>query len=620
MSSDRNKSMGEEKSPIAEYEAMLNKLVFPACIISSAGKTEIANRPLFNLFNELVGTGNFEEFDWKDLFDTKYKSIVANAFIRSINGAYSRVNIQLSPLISENNRNFEMSMQPLESEGSIMGVFIVLNGVDSMESYNPDTGIVCVTQHFEYSPMPMIRLDQDLNIVKLSESFRGTFGKVVDKEGDLHWDDISMIFKYDSEKIRNNILELFSETISYKRLGEIRVSLKEQNAGMANLTLYPIRLGKKITYVEMILEDITLLKDLKRRLENFRRMILINDIGKGFTHSINNTLNVILNQTQLLQLIAIKDPVIKGLNQIEKYAHQAVEHIKRIQLFLGDNSVVHDERIEILDTVMKDSLEFVKIHFRVSDARKKTNLVIESNEEDYEGLRVKTDTRLLRELIIWSMLRVSSYIEKNGTIKVGLLNANSYGLEFACSKRKNDKSENIVPYTIDGFSTSEIRESAEKLNIKVVEHESADNYSIDIIFPDWMIFEEKEKTIGNRESQITGKKVLIVEDEEGLRTILSNLFKKMNNRVFVTDNGGTALEELKSNSYDIVISDYDIPVYTGIELIAKVKEIDDSIVTLLMSAWELGDMSLYANIVDFFVAKPFNIEDLLGILSAKIKD
>ncbi len=619
MSSEKKSFTGNVTFPVNDYIEMLNSMPFPACILSTAGKVEYTNTHLLDLYKDFSENSNAEDFDWKKLFEQKYKGIIANAFLKSLNGASTRINVQLSSLVSEDAAKIEMNMLPLERSGKIEAVLLILNSSDSLESLDADAGSAFETQHFEYSPLPMIRFGSDLRILKVSETFHGVFGSFRNDEKQLKWDDISGIFKYDAEKIRIYITEIFSGAQTHKRMGEIRVSLKDQVSGMVNITLYPIRFNGKILYVEMILEDITKVKALKGKLENFRRMNLINDIGKGFTHSINNTLNVVLNQTQFLQIIAIKDPVIKGLEQIEKYVHQTVEHIKRIQLFLGDYSHGHEERIEVFDTIVKDALEFVKIHFRVVDTKKRSNIEIECGFEQFEQLRIKTDTKLLRELIIWSMLRVSSYTEKNGKISVNLIEGASYALTFSCEKRKTDTSENIVPYTIDGFSTSEIRESAEKLNLKIIEHESSGNYSIEILFPDWMIFRKSGAAEPGNTTRVTGKKVMIVEDEEGLRTILSNLFKRMNNRVFVADNGRTALEELERNSYDVLISDYDISGITGIELIARARELDEKVITLLMSAWELGDMSLYENIVDFFVSKPFNIEDLLNIISTKIK-
>jgi len=132
-----------------------------------------------------------------------------------------------------------------------------------------------------------------------------------------------------------------------------------------------------------------------------------------------------------------------------------------------------------------------------------------------------------------------------------------------------------------------------------------------------VILEDHETINVNRDCSIRDKDILIVEDEKALQLILGNLFERMGNRVFITDNGCKAFEEFKNKDYDIVISDYDVSGLTGIELAARVKEINENTLTVLLSGWSLGDIKIYDRLIDFYIAKPFNIDDLLqGIAEA----
>ena len=341
----------------------------------------------------------------------------------------------------------------------------------------------------------------------------------------------------------------------------------------------------------------------------------MSDIGRGINNSINNTTNVILNQTQLLQIITEKKSVLDGLKQVEKYVHDVIEHIRRIQNFLDEREEGEIERKESLSKIINDSVEFVKIHFKVEESRKRRGLTIERNYDN--NLNIKTDTRFLRELIIWGVLRVAAYVEKKGTVAIELNKKEFYSLSISVEKSVTSDKENIVPFTIDGFSPSEIRNAAEKINVKIIEEESGDSYSIKIIFPKNSILEDEETLSLNGDYSIRDKDILIVEDEKALQLILGNLFERMGNRVFITDNGCKAFEEFKNKDYDMVISDYDVSGLTGIELAARVKEINENTLTVLLSGWSLGDLKVYDRLVDFYIAKPFNIDDLLkGIAGA----
>ena len=72
-----------------------------------------------------------------------------------------------------------------------------------------------------------------------------------------------------------------------------------------------------------------------------------------------------------------------------------------------------------------------------------------------------------------------------------------------------------------------------------------------------------------------------------------------------------ALEDFKAKQYDLLISDYGLEGITGLELAAKVKELDEHVVTILLSGWMLKDLRAYKNVVDAFFEKPFKLDDLI---------
>ncbi len=370
----------------------------------------------------------------------------------------------------------------------------------------------------------------------------------------------------------------------------------------------------EIMAIDLLMEDVTRLIELKYKLSTAKRLNLVSDIGKGFIHSINNKVNVILNQTQLLLRISEKESVSQGLRQIEQYIHDMTEQVRRVYSFIDEGAESSEEKEEFFDNIVDDAVAFVRIHFKVDDSSRSRNISIDKIC-DYD-INIRTNTKFLRELFIWAMLRVSSYLDKKGTIKVELSKTNFYDLTFSVNKSKGKDSGNIIPFTLDGYSPSEMRSEAEKLNLKIIEEESDESYSIKIILPARMIIENKKSTAGANGYSIVDKDIMIVEDEHALQLILENLFERMGNRVFITDNGSVALEEFKKKNYDIILTDYDIEGLTGIELSARVKELNEDTLTVLLSGWSIENLSGYDKFIDFFMAKPFNIDDLIkGIVS-----
>ena len=602
---------GDRKSPVFFNTDILNHLLYPACIITSKSILEYAN----NSFMQFFGIDSGERrFDWPNVFNSEHKKCVAQTFVKAFNGAFSSCEVEVKT--PENEAiPVEILMQPVSDNGNIYNVMIQIRVLDEARivnrpSVNKQEEFVN-SGHYEFSPLPLMRFSRELRILRCSRSFEGTLGYSMDE---LAKDTagISTLFKYDSEKIKNHIVEILKGNIPFKRIGEIKVRSKEGDEKIVNVIIYPVLRDDEIVAIDLIMEDITRVRELKDRLSSAKRLNLVSDIGKGFIHSINNTVNVILNQTQLLQIITEKDSVYDGLKQIEKYVHEVVDQLRRILGFINERTDLSEDREEPFENILNDAIEFTKIHFKVEEGKKRRTISIEKIP-GFEMV-VKTDTGFLRELLIWAILKVSAYAGKKGQIEVELKKTSFVYFTVAVNKQNGIDKDNIVPFTLDGLSPSEIRNAAEKLNLKILEEESVEQYSIKIIFPQRIIIENSNGMNGKPEYHIEDKDIMIVEDEKALQMILGNLFEIMGNRVFITDNGNEAFEEFKRKNYDIVITDYDVSGYTGIELSARIKEINEDTLTILLSGWSL-DLKGYTGFIDLFMAKPFNIEDLIKGIS-----
>ncbi len=602
---------GDKKSPVFFNTDILNHLLYPACIITSKSILEYAN----NSFMQFFGIDSGERrFDWPNVFNSEHKKCVAQTFVKAFNGAFSSCEVEVKT--PENEAiPVEILMQPVSDNGIIHNVMIQIRVLDEDRIVNrPSVNKqeeFANSGHYEFSPLPLMRFSRDLQILRCSRSFEGTLGYSID-ELSKDTAGISTLFKYDSEKIKNHIVEILKGNIPFKRIGEIKVRSKEGDEKIVNVIIYPVLRESEIVAIDLIMEDITRVRELKERLSSAKRLNLVSDIGKGFIHSINNTVNVILNQTQLLQIITEKDAVYDGLIQIEKYVHEVVDQLRRILGFINERTDLSEEREEPFENILNDAIEFTKIHFKVEEGKKRRTISIEKIP-GFE-MTVKTDTGFLRELLIWAILKVSAYAGKKGQIEVELKKSSFVYFTVSVNKQNGIDKDNIVPFTLDGLSPSEIRNAAEKLNLKILEEESVEQYSIKIIIPQRIIIENTNNINGKPEYNIEDKDIMIVEDEKALQMILGNLFERMGNRVFITDNGSEAFEEFKRKNYDIVITDYDVSGYTGIELSARIKEINEDTLTILLSGWSL-DLKGYTGFIDLFMAKPFNIEDLIKGIS-----
>lgn len=604
---------GDLVSPVFINCDLLDRLLHPVCILTSKSMIEYANEPFWGLFDTNIKE---KKFDWPNLFCVDCKKTVFRNFFDALNGAFTSCLAEINTG-DDLCTPVEVTMQPITDSGLVHSVLVFITPLED-EAVRPDNeDNLCDSAknpYFEFSPFPIMRFGRDMKVSMLSRSFEGTLGYTLDDMSRGECQTVNALFKYDSEKIKNSILEVFRGNIPFKRFGEIKIRTSSGEERIVNIQAYPIYKDRVIHSIDLIMEDITKVKELKSRLSAMKRFNLLNDIGLGFIHSINNTINVILNQTQYLQIITEKSSVSDGLKQIETYVHDVVEQLRRIQGFLEERGTERKERQEPLASIINDAVEFVRIHFKVDANRRKRSITIDN---DYNcNLDVITDTLFLRELLIWAMLKVSVYSGKKSVMKVRFVRGNLHYITVSIDRAKGADSEDIIPYTIDSFSPSEIRSAADKFNIKIIEEESPEQYSVRIVFPQRMVLEKTAVSSEDTFGSIEDRNIMIVEDEPALQTILGSLFELMGNRVFITENGIDAFDEFKKNHYDIVITDYDVSGLSGIELAARIKEINEDSLTILLSGWSLGDIKRYRGFIDLFLAKPFSIDDLIhGIAS-----
>ncbi len=113
-------------------------------------------------------------------------------------------------------------------------------------------------------------------------------------------------------------------------------------------------------------------------------------------------------------------------------------------------------------------------------------------------------------------------------------------------------------------------------------------------------------------------KVLLVEDEERLSSLLKNAIGDSFYSFSVADNGADGLEKFKELSPDIVITDIMMPKMTGLEMAKEIKKLDATMPIVILSAFSEADKFLGAidvGVVKYFI-KPFDPDELLEYIDS----
>lgn len=106
-------------------------------------------------------------------------------------------------------------------------------------------------------------------------------------------------------------------------------------------------------------------------------------------------------------------------------------------------------------------------------------------------------------------------------------------------------------------------------------------------------------------------KILIVDDEAGIRSILKRVLGK-NHEVLEAENGREALEILRTHRPDLLVCDLKMPEIDGMDVLRQVPEIDPDLVSIMITAHgsvEDAVQAMKLGALDYF-RKPFDVEEV----------
>lgn len=120
------------------------------------------------------------------------------------------------------------------------------------------------------------------------------------------------------------------------------------------------------------------------------------------------------------------------------------------------------------------------------------------------------------------------------------------------------------------------------------------------------------------------KKILVIDDEKDVLDVLEKRLSVAGYRVIKADNGKEGIEKARSEAPDLILLDILMPDIDGGEAARILKEdslTKDIPVIFLTCLYTKNDevQSGHLSGANFFVAKPYNPEELLDIISRQIK-
>ena len=117
-------------------------------------------------------------------------------------------------------------------------------------------------------------------------------------------------------------------------------------------------------------------------------------------------------------------------------------------------------------------------------------------------------------------------------------------------------------------------------------------------------------------------KIMIVDDERLVRWSISNGLRRDNHEVFCVQDAEQAVEKVKKNFFDLVITDFNMPGMNGAELLDHLKRLSPKTKIMMLTAYsaELSKQKAIELGACEYIEKPFMIDEIRSLVQSLVKN
>jgi two-component system cell cycle sensor histidine kinase/response regulator CckA len=383
-----------------------------------------------------------------------------------------------------------------------------------------------------------------------------------------------------------------------------------------------------------ILTDITIPVFLESQLRESHKMEAVGRLAGGIAHDFNNLLTVIMGYCSLIldnvELMEQNQNLKSDVTGIQTTSHKAVKLTKQLLTFTSNQ--VHNPRLVDINDIISD---LGKIFDKLIPGNISLNFSLTENQTI-----INIDPVQLEQVLINLVVNSRDSIEGNGSIQIettvinttneiNLLSKIPRGEFILLSVKDNGKGipENLISKIFEPFFSTKKDGNGVGLGLStvygIVQHSgghidvlsSLNSGSIfNIYFP--RINDEVllKKRISESKNKDMGKEyILIVEEDEFVRSIMTRILDNKGYNVVEARNAGEAilLSENKETPFELIITDLFMPIISGVELVYRLKNEFPEIISIFTSTHtfeSIKDESLLSGIKNF-IQKPFDPDD-----------
>jgi PAS domain S-box-containing protein len=389
-----------------------------------------------------------------------------------------------------------------------------------------------------------------------------------------------------------------------------------------------------VTSVSSI-RDITERKRMEKQFFQSAKLKSLGELAGGVAHDFNNVLAAILGRVQLLRMHLAPVPgrqekrkavieLQKGLEIIEKAAFDGAETVRRIQEFSRKRpDDKHFTNVDI-NQLIKHALEFARPRWKDQSESKGIKITVKK-----ELSRIPTTSGReaeLREVFTNLVNNALDAMPRGGCLTIKTLRAHDT-IGVTIKDTGNGIPQELQERIFDPFFTTKGPQSS-GLGLSVsygiitrhrgtITVESAEGegtaFTITLPITEAGIIEEKPAIIPAMRKRA---RILVVEDEEGVRNVLHDILAEADHQVETATDGTTGIELFEQKTFDLVFTDLGMPGMSGWQVAEKIKSINGKVPVALITGWnvELKESNMKDCGVDLIIKKPFAVNQVLQLV------
>ena len=376
---------------------------------------------------------------------------------------------------------------------------------------------------------------------------------------------------------------------------------------------------------------------LQAQLFENQKMDAIGQLVGGIAHDFNNILGAIKGYGELAIMETDEtNPIYVDLQQIVSSTDRGAKLINQLLLFSQSHSV---------------DIKSVDLNKLVDNLLKMLNRLIGENISIETKLspdlpNIKADSGNIEQALLNMVINARDAMPNGGRITIKTenvsidekycqLNPESRCGNFVClsvTDTGTGMTKDVLAHIFEPFFTTKPQGKGTGLGLAVVygiikkhqgwvdvDSESKQGTVFKIYLP---VSAEKTrakpdtKTMTSSELKGKGERILVIEDDEGIREVVTNALDRMNYKVFSTSSGQEAREifDRERGEFDLILSDIVLPDINGIDLCDELVKKKEGLKVLLSSGYPDRDRGAGSNLIREwnlpFIAKPYNLETL----------